>query len=420
MSVSDGLATATGGRGHHLRPLTWLLASLTLAASIAAACAIRWADDSRLRATFRARTQNVVNGLRESLSYREAAVRSLAGAIEISPKITREEFSILARKCCPDFLSIQALEWIPKVAHSQRPDFERAAREDGLTDFEFKQWSQGGWVADPEKWANEYMPVFFLEPRIGNEQAVGIDLASNPTRRRSLELARDTGRVVATEGITLAQEEGVQTGFLLCVPVYDTFKLVMTAPERRRSLRGFALGVFRVGDIVNSLFSTRDLDGVQLRITDADFRDEERALLYESPGFASQKDETWRTTYYHSVGGRNWKLDWTYSSEYVARQRSWGPWLALVAGTMLSSMVAWIMKVQMEKTALVEGLVDERTAALLKSEADLLQATDQLDQALENGNVGLWDWNTVTNEVYYSSTLKTQLGYPADAKLAGL
>ncbi|GIW99125.1 MAG: hypothetical protein KatS3mg111_2458 [Pirellulaceae bacterium] len=52
---------------------------------------------------------------------------------------------------------------------------------------------------------------------------------------------------------------------------------------------------------------------------------------------------------------------------------------------------------------------------LAESDDVLRETRDRLALALEYGNIGLWDWNTVTNQVYYSSTTKTQLGYPPDA-----
>ncbi len=39
----------------------------------------------------------------------------------------------------------------------------------------------------------------------------------------------------------------------------------------------------------------------------------------------------------------------------------------------------------------------------------------QLEVALNGGEVGLWDWDTKTDQVYYSAILKRQLGYPEDA-----
>lgn len=54
------------------------------------------------------------------------------------------------------------------------------------------------------------------------------------------------------------------------------------------------------------------------------------------------------------------------------------------------------------------------TTALAESEASLRETAWKLEQALLNGNIGLWDWNCQTNEVFYSDTLKLQLGYSTD------
>ncbi len=44
----------------------------------------------------------------------------------------------------------------------------------------------------------------------------------------------------------------------------------------------------------------------------------------------------------------------------------------------------------------------------------LRQMERRLDQVLEGANVGLWDWNVETGDVYYSPQMKLQLGHEAD------
>ena len=50
------------------------------------------------------------------------------------------------------------------------------------------------------------------------------------------------------------------------------------------------------------------------------------------------------------------------------------------------------------------------------SQSKLAQVSERLSMALTRANIGLWDWDATTNEVYFSPTYKTQLGYPADAE----
>ncbi len=59
---------------------------------------------------------------------------------------------------------------------------------------------------------------------------------------------------------------------------------------------------------------------------------------------------------------------------------------------------------------------DELETRVAERSAELVHARDRLELALTGANVGLWDWNARTNQVYYSPTYKLQLGYPADVQ----
>lgn len=66
----------------------------------------------------------------------------------------------------------------------------------------------------------------------------------------------------------------------------------------------------------------------------------------------------------------------------------------------------------------VSGRTQELAASndeLRRAQEELAQTAERLELALTSANVGLWDWNARTNEVYYSPTTKSQLGYPPDA-----
>ena len=141
-------------------------------------------------------------------TYREvvASIRSLQDA---SNEVDRRAFAAFVGRSLDTYPGIQALEWVPRVAASDRVRAEARAQAEGQQDFQFRRWtSDGEWLATDGHWADEYFPVYFVEPVAGNEAAIGIDLASNPPHWAALEKARDTGQPVATTAMSLAQQPG--------------------------------------------------------------------------------------------------------------------------------------------------------------------------------------------------------------------
>lgn len=60
------------------------------------------------------------------------------------------------------------------------------------------------------------------------------------------------------------------------------------------------------------------------------------------------------------------------------------------------------------------GTFQDITAEMQARQA-LAESDERLTMAMQNGNLGLWDWDVETNKVVFSEVTKTQLGYPADA-----
>ena len=174
-------------------------------------------------------------------------IRSLYVA---SHQVERDEFRAFVAHELNDHPGIQALEWIPRVPASERANYEEAARKYGFPEFQImKRETQGSMV--PANFREEYYPVYYVEPHEGNEAALGFDLASNPVRLEALNKSRDTGRSVATARITLVQESEDQFGFLVFQPIYRNVITPETTAQRRESLQGFALGVFRIKDMLD-------------------------------------------------------------------------------------------------------------------------------------------------------------------------
>ena len=116
--------------------------------------------------------------------------------------------------------SIQALEWIPRVPGKERRRYEEMARREGFPDFQITENNtQGQLVQAGER--NEYFPIYFVDPYLGNEKALGYDLASDPIFRKEMLFSQEFGAPASMETMRLMQELGIQRCLLMLLPVYS-------------------------------------------------------------------------------------------------------------------------------------------------------------------------------------------------------
>lgn len=148
--------------------------------------------------------------------------------------------------------AVHGIGFLPRVRHENRAAFEEAARKAGFKDFAIVERTLGN-RGKPAAERDEYFPVFVVEPSAANAATMGFDAASEPTRRKLLEKARDSGELVATAVLHLVDAGDVR-GFMVAAPVYTTPSVPDTVAARRAALAGYAFGVFRLGEMMEDVF----------------------------------------------------------------------------------------------------------------------------------------------------------------------
>ena len=244
--------------------------------------------------------------------------------------LDRQRFRDFVQSALERQPELQALSWNPLVPHAQRDALEAAAREDGFLGFTFREAHPGGGfqTAQPRP---EYVPVYFIEPSLPNQAALGYDLASDPSRRTSLEQARDSGLPIATAPIQLAQGPGNAAGFLVLLPVFD--RPVPSDPsERRQKLAGFAVAVFRIDVLVGKAF--RDLEAAGLRAELFDHSPEGERLFTLAPPPAPPLRSG--STAWLEIAGRRWAVVFTPTQSFPAACSRGSSSLFLVIGLLFT------------------------------------------------------------------------------------
>ena len=298
-----------------------LLAAAGVSLSILAFSVVLGSEGGRHRQVFEFKAAGRVAALQAEMDSHVEAVHSLQSLYSATESVSRQEFSVFAGNEFSTHTAIQALEWVPLVKAEERAGYEAAVQAEGFSGFTILE-RQDDEVLTPAIERPEYFPVTYVEPYLGNEAALGFVLASNPSRYAALREARDSGNPVATQRIVLVQEVADQFGFLLFTPVYQRGVLTSTMQQRSEALSGFALGVFRIGDLVSSAWEKAGVPPLtgydELALTDRSAPEGSQTLLTpgETPhGTTRSADLAFNDSL--NIGGRVWDATMTTSSQSV-------------------------------------------------------------------------------------------------------
>ena len=342
-------------------------------------------ERQRLKLQFDQQVAPFAPALERTLSNYIGVLHSLEGFYAASSFIDRDEFRIFTDRSFAKLSGLQALSWNPRVLASDRAEFENRTRREGFPDFQITERNADGQLVRADE-RSEYISVQLIEPFKGNVKAFGYDVASNPIRQKALELARDTGKPIATARITLVQETGRQFGVLAFMPVYRNGLPRDTLEQRRLNLAGYMVGVFRGGDIIKAALQNLDDEGVSYRLFDQTAPAGEQFLMQNLPqgeGIITLEEKgvfggstPIGRTFPIYFGGRQWRLDASPTQRYLASHRQENAWFILIGGMLLTSLVGSFVMVLSGRSESLRSLVAERTQDLAKSEKHVRAIVD--------------------------------------------
>ena len=226
------------------------------------------------------------------------------------------------------------------------------------------------------QWMDRNYHVEWVVPSDGNETSLGLDHTVVPARRDALIQARQSGEMVVSTPLDLAQEG---QGFIAYRPVFINPELFEHSSIQQDSFDGFVIGNFTIAD----LFSIALRDPVVTGYSVAVFSEGQEVYLN---GEQDRRHEAeWGAAQGFTLAGRDWQVRVWPSEGQLSQQRSALSGVALAGGLLLS--VLMLVLVRVIQLAYARANEARRLSAVLSSSA----------LALEESNRGLEEFAYVAS-----------------------
>lgn len=248
--------------------------------------------------------------INERLQHYESGLRGTRSALlAIGPNnMSLQTFRLVSTSRDPlhVFPGSRGFGYVQRVQPAQEEAFLGEAARQGRPGLRIRQLSDN---------SGDRFVIKYIEPEESNQAAVGLDIASEKTRREAMLQAIRSGLATITRPITLVQADGkTGRGFLLILPIYADYPPPADEAARERS----AVGATYMPLIIDEVLGTLDPanHGVSLTLSDLDRN--EGPVQFFGPQETKAQGQSFTTSRKLEIFGRTWQANFFATPRYMA------------------------------------------------------------------------------------------------------
>jgi signal transduction histidine kinase len=243
---------------------------------------------NQVETAFRDVARDRILVVRREIREAVGIVQDIASFFEASKIVERRDFRKFVGPSLKRFPGIRKLVWVPKVSAEDRSAFVASARE-SFPPFDITETGPSGEPVSAQE-RPVYYPSLYVQPYGSNKTELGLDLGLDPVASallREAELAREA-RI--SPGIRLDGDAEGEKAIAIAAPVFiESEESDGEGDPSPTDIRGFALGVFLIGDIVELGLANLSLGAIDLHFYQHR-ADGENELLYRH--YSRVRDQT--------------------------------------------------------------------------------------------------------------------------------
>lgn len=249
--------------------VAYLILIILVAASFAIRDFVKQNVESTRRQEFDKAVNSIASRIENYLDRQKQVLQSIHGLYYQNVEVVRDYFELYGTVPAKTYSSLLSLSYVPFVDGTNIGNYVFAARSQGYYDYAIK----------PSGSRKYYYPVLHCVDYNKNIHRIGFDYSTIPEISKSIELARDENKMIATKVFPIRTDT---MGFCLILPIYEQNADISTLDSRRNKF--YASLVMEID--VQTFFKTA-LKGEQ-----DDFFPSDTAVIFKYNQIVEDKEET--------------------------------------------------------------------------------------------------------------------------------
>lgn len=349
----------------------WLVACVVLVAGLLLTGLLAWGTlkqfNQQLRQRFDLLAEERYSRLEERFQDQEQRLDSLRRFFANSAGVSSSEFhgytEALLRRTW-------AFAWAPRVLRGELQAFEQQAQAEVSSTFTVREPDEAGNLRVAEE-RDEYVPVLYVQSQPSFSAPLGLDLLWHPTRRATLERARQHNALVVSEPIDLiGGDPALSRGVMLAAPV---FKRSTGEPF------GYVVAAISMRQLVADGLPEVDDDNLSMRVLDS-AHELPWELLFETSNRPGESDLS--AVRMVRLADHDFRIELRPSLAFLSSSHSNVISLTVLGG-LISLLLSALLYMLVSQRQRALALVEQRTRELRARESELRGTHGQLRGVLD-------------------------------------
>ncbi|MEA3275386.1 MAG: CHASE domain-containing protein, partial [Pseudomonadota bacterium] len=318
--------------------------------------------------------------IQREVTYALGVVQDVGSFFDASRHVTRRQFREFVGPALKRNEGIKSLQWVPRVVAEERDRFIFEARR-SFHPYAITERRPDGALKSASA-RPIHFPVLYVQPYSEHKALLGLDLASDADEHSALRNAAQAHALRVSVPEPIASATGEQSGFTAYLPVYERAAEeeggdsgeteVLPAQELSPRLRGFAIGLFLVRDLVEQALGTLGPSGVDMGFFSSEPESLGQPFYFHlsrvrtnQPANQADGQDVDRPEYRDEivVGNRTWTVVCNPVPGYFERD-SWSGYLIVGGGIAFTLLSSVFLLTSLGRAEQVRRLVAQRTVEL--------------------------------------------------------